>query len=255
MKKESGNILIIILIAIFLLGALTALLARSGGSSNETGSYEQTQIRASELLNWAAGLEKAVTQLRQKGCSENQIDFSYDSDNNGIYREAEPDFLNTYYNPNSPADHSCHVFHPNGGGQTHLGTPSSKNWLTDEDLTWPTDRFFFNRETRISGVGVETNADMILWISSLDRDLCLQVNKILNVDNPSGEAPRDTVGNAIEGAPYIGTFMGGSIVITVDAPELIGKKAGCFVIDAHAAGSSAYNGEDRYYFYYVLHAR
>ena len=163
--------------------------------------------------------------------------------------------MNTYYNTNSPADHSCHVFHPNGAGQTHLGSPSDHNWLTSEDLTWPVDRFFFNRETRISGIGVETNADMILWISSLDRDLCLQINRTLGIENPSGNPPRDTVGNAIEGAPFVGTFMGGSLAITVDAPQLIGKKAGCFVIDAHAAGSSAYNGEDRYYFYYVLAPR
>ena len=84
MRKESGNILIVILITIFLLGALTAMLSRSGGSSNETGNYEQVQIKASDLLNWASGLEAAIIRLKQQGCSENQIDFSYDSDGDGI---------------------------------------------------------------------------------------------------------------------------------------------------------------------------
>ena len=78
MKKQNGNALWFILLAIALLGLLTAVMTRSSGTDNDTGSYEKNQIAANEILQYAKSIENAVQNLLARGCSENDISFWHD---------------------------------------------------------------------------------------------------------------------------------------------------------------------------------
>lgn len=114
MKKQSGNALWFILIAIFLLGGLTVLLSRTGSNTEETGSTEKSRIIATEILRYAASIENAVQFLLTQGCSENELSFWYDSNGDGNENASDDN-----YNPTSPTDRSCHIFSQKGAGITY----------------------------------------------------------------------------------------------------------------------------------------
>lgn len=251
-NTQNGNVLWFILIAIALLGLLTSMLNRSGGNTNETGDYEQQTIKATEILRYASSIENGVQSLLARGCGENNLSFWHDSNNNNT-----EDAGDDYYNADAPTDQSCHVFEAEGAGITRIAQdPSEMGWLTTEDYTWPSDQIFFHAKP-IKGVGRDDYYDLIMWVSSMDRELCLQINNLSDITNPAGEAPRDAANPIIEGGGWAGSFplINEWYNIETVGDETLGKKSGCVVSDEHAGASSAYNGDDRYYFYYVLHTR
>lgn len=109
-NSEKGNILVIILITILLLAALTALFTRSSVTDEETGNSQAGSIAASKILAHASEIDAAINQLLMSGCSENTISFWTDYDGNGVEDASDKNF-----NPSSPVDKSCHIFHANGG--------------------------------------------------------------------------------------------------------------------------------------------
>lgn len=152
--SQSGNIIWVILFAVFLLGALTALISRSGTSTNQKGDYEKQSIKIAAALRYANTVEFAVSQLISSGCSENELSFEH--------------ALNTgYTNPNAPSDQSCHIFHKNGAGV---------NWQ-ENDLDgngWEITRYM-----DIEGVG-QTEQELALVLSGIAEDTCRIINRQLH---------------------------------------------------------------------------
>ena len=74
-NSQSGNILIYILGAVFLLGALTIMVK---GSSAPGGGIDEEAliIRVSEVQNYGRELEQAVSYIFQNGHSEADIRLS-----------------------------------------------------------------------------------------------------------------------------------------------------------------------------------
>lgn len=143
--KQKGNALIFILIAIALLGLLTVTLSRSGDSTNETGSFEQNQIAASEILTYAKSIENAVQMLLARGCSENDISF-------------ENNIIAGYVNP--PDNPSCKVFDAAGAG-----------------MTWEQPSPIYTGAFQLAGI--ETNrADLLMLIEDMDDTLCAGINRL-----------------------------------------------------------------------------
>ena len=69
--------------------------------------------------------------------------------------------------------------------------------------------------------------------------ICREINYMLNIENPSGDAPVDAIQSAV---PFIGSYALAAPDNTIgdNAAQLAGKEAGC-----RKDGSS-------YYFYQVL---
>jgi hypothetical protein len=234
-KTQNGNALIFILIAIALLGLLTVSLSKSSSDSNDTGSFEQNQIAASEILTYAKSIENAVQSLLARGCGENEISF-------------ENAVVAGYLNTNSPTDDSCHVFNVAGMGMTYQ-TPN-ENGLNDNYTAALLSSGSYG-DYRFQGgftiVDVETNSnDLILLSNFMEKNLCLQINRSLNIQNLSNDPPIDTVDN-----PTVAFFDG-----TYGAPQangigddtngyLTGNKTFCWKNSAN----------DIYQFVHVLHAR
>lgn len=224
-KKQSGNVLIFILIAIVLLGGLTVLLSRTGSQSEDTGDTEQLAIQASTLLEYAGGLQSAVQSLRMRGCSENQISFEI----SGVGQEAG------YNNPNAPVDLACHVFYPNGAGITYKKKEDffPKGVWTGNDTN--------NFVGRSSIIDVGTALPELYWIMRMPDDgknICTQINRQLGYADPTPPV------TAVFGIPpYNGTF---SAVAPVVTPALTGKKTYCI---------SYSSTPEWYYIYSVLIAR
>lgn len=71
---ESGNVIFFVLLAIVLIGLVTAALRSTGGGDNidrETGI-----IRVSEVRQYASELERGITFIMQDGVSESDIRFA-----------------------------------------------------------------------------------------------------------------------------------------------------------------------------------
>ncbi len=222
MNKQSGNALWLILIAIFLLGGLTVLLSRTGSQTEDTGSAEQMQILASEMIRYGADIETGIKTLLGRGCSENQISLWYDSNNDGTENASD-----SYYNSNSPTDRSCHVFDVNGAGLTY------KNVAAKIDPTFVAAFATTTNPMAMKKIGTDTRGDVYMRLmgdAAIMKNFCLAVNRISGI-KPTGTAGAGVFdpqfGNIMmmTTSPFTGTFP--PDVTTATTSPVEGKKAFC----------------------------
>jgi len=119
--KEQGNVLFLILIAVALFAALSYAVTQStrGGGDNR----ERPQITAALVSQYFNAIETAITRLKIiKSCDDTELTIENDTYVGGIVGTwaGGQVMLPVGTNPNSPADGSCHVFNPNGGGVSPL---------------------------------------------------------------------------------------------------------------------------------------
>jgi len=234
--KQRGNVVILILVAVFLFGALAFTFTRSArdGSSNIT--RQQAKIAAQEILNYARLVESAVDRVRRNGCSESEISF-------------ENDIVGGYLNPNSPTDNTCHIFEPEGGKINYLNPPIDWNDQTrsTEELY---NELYFNGLTCVSGIGggpagcANGNNDLselILTIPYITQELCESLNSALfsSIDIPV-EA-QNAWSNA--NSRFIGVYTNGTVI-----NSFTNNSTGCFEGDVHPVNGT-------YHFYHVLLSR
>lgn len=191
---QNGNVLFLILIAVALFAALSYSITastRSGGGN--TGS-EKVDLQVSQLFQYASGIENAILRLRvSHGCDASQISFERTPfDGSDI----------TYVNANSPANFRCHVFHPNGGGQSYIEYPASLKGIMLEPVNFKTGT------RNVPQIGLNENADLYLQIAfSVDKNAwCQKINEKMGVAAASDNVPT-AVGNFAWGNVYFnGTF-------------------------------------------------
>lgn len=75
-RGESGNVIVFVLMAVVLIGVVTAAI-RSGGGERANIDAEQLAIRAAEVRQQASEYERAVMYLLQNGVSESAIRFGH----------------------------------------------------------------------------------------------------------------------------------------------------------------------------------
>ena len=109
---QSGNILFIILIAIVLLGGLTAAMMSGNNGEGANIDDEQLSIRISEVQRYAGELERAVRFIIQNGVSESDIRF------------AHINAPSAYGDLSADGDKSDQVFAREGGGAAYRVPPS-----------------------------------------------------------------------------------------------------------------------------------
>ncbi len=160
-QRESGNIIFIILLAIVLIGMVTAAL-RSGGLESAGIDREDLTIKVSQVRQNAAEIERAVTFALNNGISEVDISF------------AHPDAPSDYgtYGTNPQAE----VFHPQGGAAAWREAPSGV--LFSSGGHWE-----FYGATAIPGVGSD-KADLVAVLPNVTEAFCDQINQI-NGQNPT----------------------------------------------------------------------
>ena len=232
--RESGNVLIVILITIVLLGSVTALLTRSGSSTNETGDYERTAVLVDQFLGYSKQVELGLQTLLQRGCSENEISFANQSDLS---------HTPTYYNNlNSPTDQSCHIFEPEGAG---IEIINIKDNLEIFELPTTHYQYFSGSALYHPHAGNDTKADFVLMFTRLNRDFCMAINRRLGIPNLPGDAP-DGTANIFGGGPFTGSF--GATFANRQFISAGGE------MDNQLTGCLKMNG-DVYHFYHVMYIR
>lgn len=216
-SSSSGNALWLVLITIVLLGALTALFARTSSNTDDVGDVEQRTVMISEMMRYTKSIEIGIQNLLSRGCSESDLSFWFDSNGDGVENGSDD-----YYNASAPPDGSCHLFKSAGAGLTWL--PPKSIWFT------PTGhkRDYITSAQCIPGIGTGvtpcTNADrdlMFQFISITDA-LCMAINNQVGITNPSNAPPSEDQ----DGARFTGSFTASGS--TISATYLSGKPTGCF---------------------------
>lgn len=229
--SQSGNMLVYILGAIFLLGLLVVIT--KGNYQPGAGiDQEALTMKVSEVRRYGSELERGVNYILQNGQSETAIRFAHPSAAAGY---------GTY--GTTP---KAEVFNPAGGGVEWKDPPAG---IQTTVTPW-----FFNARNVVANVGstasVNSAVELLAVLGSVTKDFCLAVNTSIGVPTASGVIPKenDTVNL---GTPFVGAFTYGAWLNTPDK-VLDGFQEGC--IEGNT-GSAATGLTGTYYYYKVLLTR
>ncbi len=239
-NTQKGSILVWILIAIVLFAALSFAMTQSFRGGASTATDQRSKLTASEIIEYGNKVRDTVRQVMiANGCTAYQLGFD-----NDVWRTHDGTPLHdSTHNPNVLSD-SCRIFNLKGGGLNAVTFPS--NGIT---LTAPTNTRSGHSLTmsgHVAGVGT-ADEELILQTFYISKDVCIQINNLLGVNNPGGMPPKDDPGAITR---YNGTFPGTSGTAGDSAPELAGKYAFC----AEYLSDALYPGYN-FHFYQVLVAR
>ena len=143
-----------------------------------------------------------------------------------------------YTNPFSPADFSCHVFHPDGGGAVDLPQPYGAAVFD----------YFYIATIGVSDIGVSGEPEILMVLGDISDSQCTIINERLGLGAPQTEATPviAAFGGWAAGAFALAEGIGSKL--GVGDAMYDGKPAGCFYnVDVVPAGA--------YFFYQVLLAR
>lgn len=210
--QEQGSAIWFILLAVALLAALTMTMTRSSDTVEQSGDAERARILASDLMRYTGGIKAAIDRMLTSGISEGDLCFH------------AAGWGNNDYNGASCTNPANQIFGAGGSALTFRTFDFASDW-----------RIFGSHAV----LNLETAAPELIIEARVSGAICREINHMLNIANPAGDAPVDTAQNI---TPFTGayTLAGGDYTIGNDAPELAGKEAGC-----RKEGSS-------YYFYQVL---
>lgn len=237
-QHEAGSALIWILVMVFLFGALSVVMNRGSRTGDNNISAERARLGASEIIDYAGAIRRAVRELRINGCTESQISFE------------SPQTGTQYQNVSAPSDYSCHVFHPDGAGLRYA--------LPSENLFDQARYVGFDTNHCIKNIGTtndpcdKPSVDLVMSVYALSREVCIAINNALGNGEAGSEPGVDSSSHASSGGgngPFTGTYGPlGMIVVGNSATAISGKIAGCY------QDSGGYS-DDYYIFYQVLLAR
>jgi hypothetical protein len=230
---ESGNILIYILGAIFLLGILVVMVKGSSTPGSNIDE-EALMIRVAEVQEYGAELESAVALILSNGFSETDIRFAH---------------------PNAPSAYGVitdtperQVFSRSGGGATYRENPGN---IQTVNTSW-----VFTGNNHVHGVGTSscgppTCIDLVAILPYVSQSFCDMINKKNNTLTSTGNSPQDC-GSVDIATPFTGTYTNSNQILDGagcgQEEVLLGKSEGCF----EGQGSPA---AGTYHYYRVLHAR
>lgn len=217
-----------------LFAALSYAVSRGFQGNNERMTQQRIQALATDIISSAANVEKGVQRIQARGISENRICFQ----TSGL----------TNYSLTPSNTNVEEVFHPSGGGANYIKPSPDALDSKDSGMTGY-GSWLYSGKSVVTNVGTSAH-DLVAILPFLRREVCIAINKQLNVTNPSGEPPQDTGFSNISGK-----YIGGSNDFNAGSPiedsggYLLGKKAGCYRGDESSTGLNIANS---YFFYYVL---
>lgn len=170
-QSESGNILFIVMIAIVLIGLLTAAIQSGNNSETSNIDGETLAIRATEVQRYVSELERAIVFITRNEISESDIRFAH-ADAHADYGDLAAD-----------GDPTDQVFHRLGGGAEYRAIPSGIN---------NGDAWEFYGTTALPNVG-SSATDLIAVLPNVTSEFCQRINSL---NNQSTAQPEDTGSSA-----------------------------------------------------------
>lgn len=174
-RNQSGNVLFMILVAIALLGIITAIVSNYSSEQKETLDRQTSDAQISVLLNHASTLGVAVMNLTIQGVEPTSVYQVLSTVKPGdVGFDAEP--------------HQYKIYHPLGGG---VGYASSTSNTTSEAMA---TNFNINKESIIMGVGRSDAivGDVLFTAKIVSSDYCKTINKKISGTTALPEMDNDT---------------------------------------------------------------
>lgn len=228
-RKESGNVLFLILIAVALFAALSYAVTQSTRSGGGDAGGETNRINSAQLTQYPAGVRSSVVRMIIGSVDVGNVSFNVPSD-----------FTNLGSNI------SWGVFHPQGGGATYARAPGD---LMASGNTGP---WHFNSKNQIELIGTtdsggptEATADIIAFLPEISLSVCKKVNEELGLPTTIPiETGIDVTSDMLASGGTAPGIAAGGGTIGGDVDELDGQPFGCF---QQGTGASA-----KYIYYHVL---
>lgn len=164
-NSQSGNILFMILLAIVLIGALTAVLQGTSSQNNAITS-EKLTLNFTAIQNYGSEMERGINFIMQNGKSESDIRF------------AHPSAPSDYGDLSADSDPSDQLFHRFGGNVQYKTPPTGIN----DGSLWE-----FYGQSNLPHVG-SSAADLIAVLPNVTPPFCDHVNKTVGYTSQ----PRDS---------------------------------------------------------------
>ena len=154
-RSQRGNVLIYILIAIVLFGALIFAVSSSIRGGMDTGEQEKSRLAAGALMEYSDQAKVAVQRMKLDGTPTASLSF---------LRPGEAGY--------TTAPHTAKVFHPEGGG-----LPYKTNWQDLDDSSAPTSTAVVAIVRNVvQGVG-STAEDIVFSVSHIGSDACSRLQQ------------------------------------------------------------------------------
>ena len=173
-KKERGNALIYVLIAVALFGALSMALTRQGGDGEVSAvSDGKNTLMATQLISYAGQALQVIDQMSFTGTDMSEYNFVLPADTVAF----------------AAGSHIHKIFHPQGGGLSVGKLPASSIAQSTVD---PVPGWYlgqFNNVEWSDGAGEE----IILLAYQLTQAVCENINKVMN-----GSIAIPTMGDSIK---------------------------------------------------------
>lgn len=206
-----------IFIAVALFAALAYAFMRSSQTSTSMITNEQAKSHAIKLVGYGNDLRTAVTRLKLKGCSDNQINFA-----NPVLKWSNGTLINPSssgagFNPNAPADGRCNVF-GSAGGLSPIMMPEITDGINQNNAIAGTPFFVL---TQVQGVGTSA-PELALWLQGIPPQICHEISKLVGTGDL---APVDSNNNW---AMYYGDYsLTDYSVYGEESALLVGKQNFC----------------------------
>lgn len=240
-RGESGNVMFYIFVCIALLAALSYAVAHGSRSSMKGLTQDRARLYATETMAYTDAVAKAVTTLRLRGIPATTLDFGVA----GL----------TGYDNAACTDAGCEIYNPAGGG-VNFTVPAAE-WLeTAYSAHAEYRKAFFDGTLCIPQVGTGNsgcaadstdNEELVMFVPFIKREVCLVINDLAGVTNPSGEPP--TYGACPWATKFAGAFANSRALSGGGADALAGKTAACIQTTTCAGMNNSYH------YYQVLQAR
>jgi hypothetical protein len=192
--SQSGIAIGPILFIIAVIAILAAAIAASDGSFTAGTSTESSTSSAQALIQYADQLKAAVQFVTmQNNCADIQLKFQGN-------------------NSNAPSDHSCDIFNVNGGNMadenfTNLPGAFNAAQAANNSSWWGTYGHFDQEYgSAVTGLGTQTNAQLLFDVHNLSLATCTAINKILNYNGAGNYAPPN-IGFFVAGGYFTGTYV------------------------------------------------
>ena len=165
-NTQSGNAIVIILIAIALFAALGVAFSNTSRTSSSFLSDEEAKAYANQIIAYGNDVKSAVKRLQLRGCSDTEISF-------------ENNIESGYENPNAPTNKSCHVFDIAGGGFNWISIPT--NILeSDHDTYNAYGQSFIANTIQVVGSGTSCSTgdctELVFQVPHIKPEICAQTN-------------------------------------------------------------------------------
>jgi hypothetical protein len=253
-RYQSGNVLFIILIAVILFATLSFAVTQSSRQGSGSISNEEARLVASRILNQLQSLRMGYMRVTAaNGCADNEV---------GFYAPGTR-YSNSWTAPNGVGNlkQECNVFSVIGGGAIPHEIPKEAGYLqvsanpayTNMIYTWVPHRAYVRNIGRnyVTSSDFETSEHLVS-IAFSNKDVCVALNDMLDVDNPGDNPPSGGYSNLLSGECLAGASRVCSVILRLgypgNLPELAGKAEACF----HAPVDSYTLKGPRYVFYSVL---